>query len=324
MTLEQTIEEFVKSLHIPSVRQRNSVLKQLIKFFEKHPHLKNNMHYIRNNTNQFLNATVNGIQSYRRDKNSLNKNIRDFMLFLRTHHQIMIDVDTFFPPLKYKEKSERMIEILKYLQEQPKTRGEIAQHFGISERALNDDLNELQSGSYSFRGYNMKINLRRGDNTYDSTIHPVFLPLNLSEVYALTIGLKMTGQGTVFEDIYSYIADSIFDQLSPYGQRRIGEKAKETNVYLSSDHNKTYRFEEDLLNEKLQQQRRYLFSYYLKSGAPCEIEYDTSVGIKTVTGRVEYAKDDDRGYLINRIKVINEGQAGVEIDIDKVVTIRLV
>ncbi len=75
----------------------------------------------------------------------------------------------------YFEKYERMIEILKYLHEGPKTREEIATNFNISIENLNDDLKELQNGDYSFLGYKMQIDLKRGENTYDSTIHPIFL-----------------------------------------------------------------------------------------------------------------------------------------------------
>lgn len=324
MTLEDIIHEYVKQLHIPAEREKNSILKMLTNFFNRHGYLNSDVQLILNNLTEFLGKTADGIQSYRRDKNKLNYYIRDFLLYFGSQNHITIDIETYFPPLKFQEKSERMIEILKYLHEEPKTREQIAQHFGISERALSDDLSELQNGSYSFLGYNMKINLRRGDNTYDSTIHPVFLPLNLSEVYALTIGLKLTGKGTAFEDVFNYVSDCIYDQLSTYGQRRISEKAKATNVNFSDDHHKAYRYEEDILNANLKQKRSQMFAYYLKSGALCEIEYDTAEGIRTVIGRVDLAKDNQNGFFVNRIRVTNHGQMEAEVDLDKVLTIKLV
>lgn len=280
MTLENIIHEYGEQLQIPDAREKNTVLRMLTNFFKQQDSLNNDVQLILNNLTEFLGKTADGIQSYRRDKNKLNDYIRDFLFFFSSRHHITIDIETYFPPLKFQEKSERMIEILKYLHEEPKTREEIAQHFGISERALSDDLSELQNGSYSFLGYNMKINLRRGDNTYDSTIHPAFLPLNLSEVYALTIGLKLTGKGTAFEDVFNYVSDCIYDQLSAYGQRRISDKAKATSIHFSDEHKKAYRYEEDILNANLKQKRSQMFAYYLKSGALCEIEYDTADGIQ--------------------------------------------
>lgn len=322
MTLENIINEYGEQLHIPDAREKNAVLTMLTKFFKDN--LNSGVQLILNNLTEFLEKTADGILSYRRDKNKLNYYIRDFLLFFGSQNHIMIDIETYFPPLNFQEKSERMIEILKYLHEEPKTREQIAQHFGISERALSDDLSELQNGSYSFLGYNMKINLRRGDNTYDSTIHPVFLPLNLSEVYALTIGLKLTGKGTAFEDVYNYVSDCIYDQLSTYGQKRISEKAKATKVHFSDDYKKAYRYEEDILNANLKQKRSQMFAYYLKSGALCEIEYDTAEGIRTVTGRVDLAKNSENGFFVNRLRVTNHGQMEAEVDLDKVLTIKLV
>ncbi len=322
MTLENIINEYGEQLHIPDAREKNTVLTMLTKFFKDN--LNSDVQLILNNLTEFLEKTTDGILSYRRDKNKLNYYIRDFLLFFGSQNHITIDIETYFPPLNFQEKSERMIEILKYLHEEPKTREQIAQHFGISERALSDDLSELQNGSYSFLGYNMKINLIRGDNTYDSTIHPVFLPLNLSEVYALTIGLKLTGKGTAFEDVFNYVSNCIYDQLSTYGQKRIYEKAKATDVHFSDHHKKAYRYEEDILNANLKQKRSQMFAYYLKSGALCEIEYDTAEGIRMVTGRVDLAKDNKNGFFVNRLRVTNHGQVEAEVDLDKVLTIKLV
>jgi len=324
MTLESTILEYVKQLHIPTKQEKNKILKMLNKFFNRHGELNSDITFVLNNLTEFLEKTADGIQSYQRAKNKLNYYIRDFLMFFGSQNQIKIDIETYFPPLKFEEKYERMIEILKYLHEEPKTREEIADHFGISERALSEDLSELQNGDYSFLGYNMKINLRRGDNTYDSTIHPIFLPLNLSEVYALTIGLKLTGKGTAFEDVFNYVSDCIYDQLSTYGQKRISEKAKATDVRFSDNHKKAYRYEEDILSAELKQKRSQMFAYYLKSGALCEIEYDSADGIRTVTGRIDLAKDNRKGFIVNRLRIINQRQTEVEIDLDKVVTIKLV
>ncbi|MDD4237226.1 MAG: hypothetical protein PHT62_01530 [Desulfotomaculaceae bacterium] len=146
----------------------------------------------------------------------------------------------------------------------------------------------------------------------------------MSEVYALTIGLKLTGKGTAFEDVFNYVSDCIYDQLSNYGQKRIFEKAKATNVYFSDEHKKAYRYEEDILNENLKQKRSQIFAYYLKSGALCEIEYDTAEGIKTVIGRIDLAKDNRNGFIVNRLRVTNHEQIEAEVDLDKVVTIKLV
>lgn len=67
-----------------------------------------------------------------------------------------------------------------------------------------------------------------------------------------------------------------------------------------------------------------MFAYYLKSEALCEIEYYSTEGIKTVTGRVDIAKDNRKSFIVNRLRVTNQGQIEVELDLDKVLTIKLV
>jgi len=324
MTLESAIPEYVEQLHIPTREDKNKILKMLTKFFNQNWEPNSDSKFIANNLTEFLEKTADGVQSYQRNKKKLNNYVRDFLKFFGSQNDIPMDIETYFPPLKFMEKTERMIEILKYLHEEPKTREEIADHFGISERQLNKDLSELQNGDYSFLGYNMKINLERRKNTYDSTIHPVFLPLNLSEVYALTIGLKLTGKGTAFEDVFNYVSDCIYDQLSAYGQSRISEKAKEKSVPFSDEHQKAYRYEKEILNTNLKQKRSQMIAYYLKSGALCEVEYDTAEGIRTVTGRIDLAKDNRKDFIVNRLRITNQRQTEAEIDLDKVVTIRLV
>lgn len=324
MTLENLIHEYGGELHIPDAQEKRSVISMLTNFFRRQDNLHSDIQLILNNPTEFLMQAADGIQSHEGDKNKLNKHIRQFFRWFSSQNNVSIDIETYFPSLNYLEKSERMIEILKYLHEKPKTRQEIAQHFGISERTLSDDLTELQSGDYSFLGYGMQINLRRGDNTYDSTIHPVFLPLNLSEVYALTIGLKVAGQGTAFADVFNYISECIYDQLSNYGQRRISGKAQDENLHFDNAGERAYRYEAEILNVDLKQKRSQMLSYYLKSGALCDIEYDTAEGIKSVIGRVDLARSKGRGFSANRLLVTSNKQVEIEIDVDKILTIQLV
>ncbi|GAW28571.1 hypothetical protein [Carboxydocella sp. ULO1] len=261
-----------------------------------------------------LTKCADRIGSYTRDKGKLTRILNHFFNFVSQKYQLDIEPEDYFPVFNTLEKSERMVALLKYLQE-PRTKREIAEHFHISERALNDDLNVLQSG-FTFLGYSMKITLNRGERTYDSTIHPIFLPLNLSEVYALTVGLKLMGRNSVFGDIFYYIADSIFQQLSSYAKQRIAGKAKEVGISFDEIPALVYRAEDEIIASG----RKQLLAYFLKSGAPCKIEYNTKAGIRTITGKVNYANSEGK-YETNRIVVQNEKQQ-VEIDYAQILSIQ--
>lgn len=321
MTLRDEIIRFGDKLRFVDAGQRRKIVKMLQSFFEDHWEIDGEFAKVKNQLDHFLQITQDGILSYRRDKNKLNENIRRFFIHLNEGHNLNVDLDLLFPQNKFLEKHERIIKLLKYLHEGAKTRGEISEYFGISERVLSNDLNELRNGDYSFLGYNMKINLIRGENTYDSTIHPVFMPLNLSEVYAMTVGLKMTGKGTIFEDVFDYIADSIYAQLSNYGKRCMSQKAEEVGIDFHDNQNKAYRFEDDLLNRQLERGRKGMYAYFLKSGSPCEIEYMTEAGINKITGQIKFVNNHRTHYALDKIQVSCSDDMKIEIDLNNIISI---
>lgn len=75
MTVEDTIREYVKQLHTLGTREKIIILKMLLNFFKRHWSLESDIKLLRNNLDEFLQKTVDGIQSYRRDKNRLNNYI---------------------------------------------------------------------------------------------------------------------------------------------------------------------------------------------------------------------------------------------------------
>src|SRR5699024_9995148 len=133
---------------------------------------------------RILSKMIDGVQSYTRNKKQLVTSLRNFLQFLHDKYDIEIDLDVYFPLGKYMDTYERRLKMLKFLHDDPKTHEEIAAHFGVSRETVHNDLQLLQSGEYYFLDYEMKIELDQRQNTYDSTIHPIFLPLNLSEVHA--------------------------------------------------------------------------------------------------------------------------------------------
>ena len=148
-----------------------------------------------------------------------------------------------------------------------KSREEIADHFGISERQLNDDLKILLDG-FEFMDCSMQINkIVRKKNTYNSVIHPVFLALRTDEIYSLTVGLKLLSRGTVFEQSLGHIADIVYKQLSRY--------AKEVADCHAEEHKMDFE-EEDLTfisSEKYMERTSRAFAYFLKEPINCIVTY---------------------------------------------------
>mgnify|MGYP007069931919 CR=1 FL=1 len=74
---------------------------------------------------------------------------------------------------------------------------------------------------------------------YKSTVHPVFLPLNMTEVYALTTHL-MKISSVEDKEMYREIAEKIYSQLSDYAIDRLGNnpyhlEKRETVEFISEN-----------------------------------------------------------------------------------------
>ncbi len=204
--------------------------------------------------------------------------------------------------------------MLKYLHSGAKKREQIAHDFGISERTLADDLKNLLDG-FLFLENTMKISvLERKKNTYHSLIHPIFLALNTSEIYALTVGLKILCQDTVFQDTLNTIADKIYKQLSEYAK----------NMVDQHKHIKNVRFKDEDLryisSNSLLRHRKLPFCYFLKEPISCEVTYTENNEMRTITGVMRLAQINNLVKLDRVIIETEEGQH--EISINNISTIR--
>lgn len=133
---------------------------------------------------------------------------------------------------------ERQLEIAKFLHE-PKTLREIREHFSIDERTLRADLRQLEEG-LSILGSTVKIESSKAGRRryYRSTLHPIFLPLNLTEVYALTIQLGRLSRHGANAAFFQRLAERIASQLTDYAFHSLypgKERTPAENRYLDDE-----------------------------------------------------------------------------------------
>lgn len=125
------------------------------------------------------------------------------------------------------------------------SREKLSEDFGYkSTRAFGNHLRKLDK-EHDLLGNLIEIeNLRHGNNTYDHTIHPVFLALNLTEVYFLTVILPSIANKFEKETALD-IAGDIYRQLSCYAKEKIDHfiNAKEKDNLLKR--NRGYRKEKE-------------------------------------------------------------------------------
>lgn len=214
---------------------------------------------------EFIINIVEGVKSYPNDKCKLSERLEKLLISLKDKYGVKFDLNT-FENFKIKDKNIRLLKMLKYLHAGGKTRSEIAEDFGVSERTVADDLASLQDG-FNFLGTEMKINkLSRGSNKYKSIIHPIFLAMNSSEIYSLTVGLKLLSKGTVFEDSLNRISNAVYEQLSETSKNMIDEHVDDT-VYFQDDNMQF------IDSRNLGQLYNRPFTYYLKEPILCKVAY---------------------------------------------------
>ena len=102
-------------------------------------------------------------------------------------------------------------------------RADVAEKFGMSLNSLDKYISRLTAPEgCDILGSSVQINeLRTRVTNYDPSIHPVFLALNLTEVYFLTVELRNLCDGQNGEKTASDIAYDVYDQLSRYGKNMI-------------------------------------------------------------------------------------------------------
>lgn len=169
---------------------------------------------------------------------------------------------------------ERLVDLLKTLHE-GKTKKELMDYYSISTKPLEKDINALIKGT-KILGQNVKIrDIQREHRriAYQSSLHPVFLPLNLTEVFYLTVGLKLLAQSheSIMSRTLTYIADKIYCQLSDYAREKIKKKGMEQGVTFPSTNDfEKYdgsRDEEEMARRCIQETLLYAW----KSGTLCTV-----------------------------------------------------
>ena len=213
------------------------------------------------------------VRTLRQGRESTRRIIVQFYRYLQDEEGIEVESELFNARF-FDYPFERQLEIAKYLYE-PRTADHIARHFNIDKRTVRADLQALEDGIEVLGTVVRIIKEKRGRTLfYKCTMHPIFLPLNLTEVYAMTVYLErmMTSRDMnsrvvegVINRIKAQLSDYAFEKLYP-GQNR----PKENNGYLS--------------DELLAKQREGILMYLMKSGVSCQFIWEG----KTYQGSIVY------------------------------------
>jgi len=167
--------------------------------------------------------------------------------------------------LKKYEPFERRIEIIKLLHGKKMGTGELADHFGVDDRTIRADIDSLRVGM-DVLGVKIKIESKHEGSQkhyYISTVHPIMLALNLSELFAL-LKLLENASSKNGGEVYKNIFQRIYSQMTDYAESRIAG-------LLENKYDKTEII--NTLEEEAFRHKDYKLIFWLKSGMFIEISY---------------------------------------------------
>ena len=170
----------------------------------------------------------------------------------------------------------RRLEMLKKLQGKKMRTSEIAELFDVDDRTIREDVKALRKGM-TLMGVRIKLDSKSQggqEHSYRSTVHPVFLALNLTEVLTLLNLLEEAAKNPLTGSIHDRLFHTVYAQLTGYAHERL--KGKLQKEYEIKDIQNL--LEEDAVKESWQ----YHLGYLLKSGQNIPVEFTREDGLVRV------------------------------------------
>lgn len=173
-------------------------------------------------------ATVRGSE---RGKDSKIEIFKRFVAFLKDKHKIAVEIN--WPPIQVSNTFERLMFIAKYLHDPSHSIYDLEEILWTSRRSLSNDKETLLGHTddpIQIQGRVFRIEDAescRGRITMASTVHPLFLTGNLTQILVLLKGLRKMREEPAYSIYAELMAASIWHQLSDYARNRV--------LYLAQD-----------------------------------------------------------------------------------------
>lgn len=174
---------------------------------------------------EYLDANIrDSVKALPRGKDTAVSVYKKLVLFLKTKG---IDVSAVFPPVPIDSSFERQMFIAKYLQDEDARIEHLEDILWVSERTVSQDLQRLYRGAgdpiqICGRPFFIPDSKReKGQIRSASTVHPLFLAENLTQVIVMLKGLRHMAENPVYARYAEATASDIWQQLSDYAKKRI-------------------------------------------------------------------------------------------------------
>lgn len=227
----------------------------------------------------------------------------DYYKYIKKHYGF--DYDSDLIQIYSYDTIDRQLEIAKFLHNNP-TKADILDKFGISDRTLDNDLDALRQG-ITLQKNTVKLNLSENNRHFhcESTVHPIFLPLNLTEVFALTKTLptilKKSNRNTEEYELILEIIERIKHQLSDYALEKLFNQEEVRNL-KQKEFSLSFNEEESLLNETEFSSNTII--YYIKHNIKCKFMIKNEVIEGVITGDFNIKTRDGQTIEVDSISSV--------------------
>jgi|GEM_PF-6139574 len=216
-----------------------------------------------------------------------------------------ISLEIAFPPT-FTSEVDRQLHVIKMMQEGNGKYSDIAEELWVSERTIQNDIRTLTQTGIKLCGmeFSVKDYKRSGGRAYfTSTMHPIVIPANLSEVLTLLIGLEKQYSLKMYSSISLLLAQKVWIQLTDYAKKRI------LDLYdvlgMNTD------FIKILEKNKLEDSSN-LFSLETES-IDRDIEKSVLIMFKSSETRDILVHDENGHYLLKNARIVDFNQESVAV-----------
>lgn len=249
------------------------------------------------------------VRSYSSSKATAIAVLKEFQNHAEDKYGIKADIS--YPKVDISNPLERMMYIVKFLHDSEKTMFDLYDEVWVSERTLEDDLANLRGKDpLQVLGKTLLVkDVERSDGKvlFESTVHPLFLTLNLSQALTMLKGLQKMAREPLYSEFAKVTAAAIWDQLSNYGRNRLLKVLKEQFGENTSWYESLGDAKPELFRTESEIGRRNPISAIMdcmKNSKPFNVEYQSEEGNKFLIG----CRAIPKTYTGEAISVISKGE----------------
>lgn len=177
-----------------------------------------------NTTEHLAAAMMDSVSASVRGKDTVIGVYKDLVAFLSEKG---IDIEIEFPPVSVDSSLDRLLFIARHFQKEDATIEELPNILWVSERTIESDIARLKGEAEDIlavcgrKFYIPETKREDGRLNFASTLHPLFLTENLTQVIIMLEGLKHMAENPDYKRYAETTAANIWEQLSDYAKDRI-------------------------------------------------------------------------------------------------------